>query len=201
MTIRAVIFDLGGVLVRTENRASRERLAARLGMTYDDLSHLIFEGESGLLATLGRISTQEHWETVRAALNLSPEEFPSVLVDFWGGDALDNVLVEYIRSLRPQYKTALLSNAWDDLRQALTYEWKIADVFDELIISAEVGMAKPEAQIYQLALDRLSVSPPEAVFVDDFLHNVDAARAVGMFAVHFQSSEQVQVELDQLLNK
>ena len=200
MTIRAVIFDLGGVLVRTDNRAPRERLAARLNMTYDDLSALVFYSETAIRATLGEISSQGHWEAVRAALHLSEEELRALPGEFWGGDILDQELVDYIRGLRPKYKTALLSNAWDDLRAALEQEWSIVNAFDEVIISAEVGLAKPDPRIFQLALERLGVSPPEAVFVDDFLHNVEGARAIGMRAIHFQGFEQARAALDALLD-
>ena len=78
-------------------------------------------------------------------------------------------------------------------------EWQIADVFDELIISAEVGVAKPDAGIYELTLERLNVAPSEAVFVDDFPRNIAGAQAVGMKAIHFRDSNQVRAELDRLL--
>jgi putative hydrolase of the HAD superfamily len=121
--------------------------------------------------------------------------------EFWGGDRLDHELVEYVRGLRPQFKTALLSNAWDDLRIALEGQWSILNAFDEVIISAEVGLAKPDPRVFHLALERLGVKPTEAVFVDDFLHNVEGARAVGMKAIHFRNSEQARADLGALLNQ
>jgi len=198
--IRAVIFDLGGVLVRTEQRAPRQQLAARLGMTYEQLSSLVFDSPSARLAMQGKITPEAHWEAVRAALALSPQEFLVVRNDFWAGDVLDSDLVDTLRALRPRYKTALLSNAWGDLRQALASEWKIADVFDELVISAEVGLLKPDPRIYQLALERLGVAPQEAVFVDDFTENVAGARAVGMHAIHFRDAQQARADLEAVLD-
>ena len=200
MHIRAVLFDFGGVIVRTNDRTPRERLAARLGIAYDQLSSLVFDSESALQATLGKITTQEHWEALRNELGLSQDDHANLPLDFWGGDVLDQELVDYIRALRPDYKTSLISNAWDDLRQVLEYTWKIADVFDEIIISAEVGVAKPDPRIYQIALERLAVAPQQAVFVDDFPANIAGARAVGMHALHFKNSLQARKELDRLLN-
>ena len=199
MGIKAVIFDFGGVLVRTGDLSPRQHLAARLGLSYDEISQLVFESESARRATLGQITTQQHWDSVRKKLGLSPEELPSVPLQFWGGDALDTGLVEFIRSLQPAYKTGLLSNAWDNLRAVLENGYKIADAFDEIIISAEVGMAKPDPRIYRLALQRLDTVPGEAVFVDDFAENVEAARAVGVIAIHFANPAQVRAELQQLL--
>jgi epoxide hydrolase-like predicted phosphatase len=200
MHIRAVIFDFGGVIVRTDDRAPRERLAARLGMTHDQLSSLVFDSQSALQAALGKITTQEHWETLRNELGVFPDDLANLPLDFWGGDVLDQELVDYIRALRPDYKTGLISNAWDDLRQVLENTWKIADVFDEIIISAEVGVAKPDPGIYQTALERLAVTPQQAVFVDDFPANIEGARAVGMHAIHFKNSLQARQELDNMLN-
>lgn len=200
MPIKAVIFDVGGVLVRTEDRGPRMQLAERLGMTYAELSAVIFDSESSQQAQLGEITTAQHWKAVRKALDLSPVEFLDVPEDFWGGDALDRMLVDYLRGLRPGYKTALLSNAWDDLRQIIEEHWHIEDAFDEIIISAEVGLVKPDARIYQLAISRLSVEPSQAVFLDDFAENVIGAREAGLQAIHFKDRDQALADLNHLLD-
>lgn len=201
MNMRAVIFDLGGVLVRTEDRRPRAELARRLGLTYDELSRLVFESNSAGLATVGKITTKEHWENVRLALGLSTDEFPSVRSGFWGGDALDAGLVDYIQSLRPRYKTGLLSNAWDNLRKVITHTWKIADAFDDIVISAELGLAKPDPRIYELAIKRLDLSANETIFVDDFPHNVEAAQKVGLQGILFKTPHQTRQELEQILGQ
>jgi len=198
MTIRAVYFDLGGVLVRTGDREPRTKLAARLGMSYEELAKAVFENESSLRASLGAVSPQEHWADVVQHLGLPPSEADHVRHEFFAGDSLDPDLVNFIRSLRPKYRTGLLSNAWSDMRTYLVSQ-KIDDAFDQLIISAEVGIMKPDARIFQLALEKLSVAADEAVFVDDFSVNVEAARAVGMYAIQFTRPEQTLEELKKLL--
>lgn len=199
MSIRAVIFDFGGVLVRTENRAPRTRLAARLGMTYDELSGLVFDSPSALQATKGEITTAEHWERIRESLGISPAEFDSIPADFWSGDVLDETLITYLRDLRSHYKTALLSNAWDDLRPALEQTWQIDDAFDHILISSEVGLVKPDVRIYEKLLTMLGVKPAEAVFVDDFPQNIEGARRVGLTTIQFHEKSQVLGELQILL--
>ncbi|UCH60878.1 MAG: HAD family phosphatase [Anaerolineales bacterium] len=200
MGIKSIIFDLGGVIVRTENPEPRLRLAEELGLTNESLSQLIFNSESAKNATLGKLTTEDHWQAVRSALALDPDQYQHVENEFWGGDIVDMELVNYLRSLRGQYKTGLLSNAWDDLRAMLFNEWKIADAFDDVVISAEVGLAKPDPNIYLLAAERLGVLPQEAVFVDDFIENVQGARQVGMQAVHFRAPQQALDELKMVLN-
>ena len=199
MAVEAVIFDFGGVLVRTEDRKPRADLAARLDMTYDELSALIFDSQSAIQATKGEITADAHWDAVQKLLGLSDAEIEQVRTEFWAGDVLDEDLVNLLRDLRPRYSTVLLSNAWDDLRQMIEDVWQIDDAFDRLVISAEIGLVKPNLEIYQWMISQLGMEPAKAVFVDDFLHNVEGARAAGLQAIHFQSADQAQGELQALL--
>ena len=112
---------------------------------------------------------------------------------------LDQGLVNLLRELRPIYETMLLSNAWDDLRKMIEDVWQIDDAFDRMIISAEIGLAKPDLAIFQWVISQLGIEPSQAVFVDDFPHNVAGARAAGWQAIHFQSADQVLDELRTML--
>ena len=200
MTIRAVIFDFGGVLLRTEDQSPRQLLAARLGLPREKLYYLIFDSESARQATLGKISAEAHWESVRQALEIEKDAANDIREAFWAGDRLDEELISYLRGLRPRYKTALLSNAWDDLRSVIQRNWDISNVFDEMIISAEVGIAKPDSRIYRIAVDRLGVLPGEAVFVDDFMDNIESAKAFGLKTVHFQGRQRLYDDLALILD-
>ncbi len=200
MPIRAVIFDFGGVLLRTEDRTPRAQLAARLGLTYDELSALVFDSDSAFQAMKGEITAVEHWEDVRKVLNISKNEFSQIRLEFWAGDALDEDLINYLRTIRPDYMTALLSNAWDDLRPAIEDLWKIDDAFDRILISSEIGIIKPDRLIFERMLSDLGVKPAEAVFVDDFPQNVAAAEEVGLEAIHFRETNQTLEDLQALLD-
>lgn len=197
MGIRAVFFDLGGVIVRTEYQAPRQHLAERLGMEFEDLVRLVFESETSRTASIGAISEDAHWEAVARRLK-RPQETAAIRAEFFAGDVLDHALINFIRSLRPRRKTGLISNAWSGLREYIVQQ-KFEDAFDSLVVSAEVGVMKPKAEIYLFALEQLGVSPGEAVFVDDFIENVDGARAVGMSAVHFKEPEQAIAQLKKIL--
>jgi epoxide hydrolase-like predicted phosphatase len=200
MTIRAILFDLGGVLLRTTDFEPRERLAARLQMNRFELEKFIFGGESGDQAQRGEISVQQHWENVRQQINYSPEEFNALVNDFFAYDEIDESLIDYIRELRKTYKTALLSNAWGDMRKIITEEWHIEDAFDVMIISAEVHITKPDPRIFRLALDRLGVKADQAILVDDMKRNVEGAQLVGWQAIQFQTPHQLRHDLSLLLN-
>lgn len=198
MSIKAVFFDLGGVIVRTEFQAPRQQLAERLGMEYEDLSKIVFDSDSGIQATRGEITAADHWLSVLKRLKRPASEAPLIREEFFAGDIVDRTLLDYIRSLRGKHKTGLISNAWSDLRDFVVRE-KFDDAFDRMIISSEVGEAKPGPKIFQIALEQFEVKPREAVFVDDFLVNVEGAERVGMKAIHFQDAESTLRQLKQLL--
>lgn len=200
MTIKAIIFDLGGVLLRTTDHTHRENLGTRLGMSRHELEEFIFGRESGDRAQRGEISVKQHWDNLNRELDCPQDEFQAVLDEFFAGDELDIELLDYVRLLHRSYKTGLLSNAFDDLRQVIAEKWHFEDAFDDILISAEVGLAKPDQRIFRLAVTRLGVEPGEAIFVDDMQRNVDEAFAAGLAGVRFRTTAQVRNDIEHLLS-
>jgi epoxide hydrolase-like predicted phosphatase len=199
MPFRAVFWDLGGVLLRTEDRTPRAQAADHLGLTYEQLEDLVFNSEAGLRAQLGEVSPSELWAFILRSVKLAPEDKPWLYEAFFGGDRMDVELVNFVRSLRPRYKTGLISNAWDDLRPLLV-RWKVADAFDTIVISGEAQIMKPDARIYRLALENLGMEAGESIFIDDNPKNVEGARAAGLAAIRFSQRDQALADLDRLLN-
>jgi putative hydrolase of the HAD superfamily len=195
--ITTIIFDLGGVLLRTEDRTHRSRLAERLGMTYQELESHVYGSREVMR---GEVSAESHKKGIMKGLGLPEDDFKEFGDEFWGGDQMDTKLVDFIRGLRGDYTTVLLSNAWDDLRSVLVNVWKIADAFDQMFISAEMGLAKPDPKIYQVVTAELKKDPAELIFLDDFIENVEAAREVGWNAIHFRSREGALAELAEYLD-
>jgi epoxide hydrolase-like predicted phosphatase len=199
VTIEAIIWDMGGVILRTADRTGRQKWETRLGLPAGELDRLVFESRPSQLASLGRGPVEHVWAHAVETLKLAPELAGQLEQDFWSGDQVDQPLVEYIRQLRPAYRTALLSNAWPTVRHMIEQEWRFAEAFDVVILSAEVGLVKPDPAIYQLALDQLGVAAEAAVFLDDFRENVAGARQVGLQAIQFRTTEQAISDLEALL--
>lgn len=198
MTIKVVFFDLGGVLVRTEDMQPRTCLAASLGLTYEAIESLVFDSKSSLQASLGAIDEYQHWQQVVRSLDLPETEIQRVRTEFFAGDRIDHDLLDLMRSLRKTLRVGLISNAWSGLREWITRQ-KFADLFDDMLISAELGFMKPDGRIYRTALERLQVLPAESVFLDDSLKNVTGARQAGMHAIHFVQPGLAVAELKALL--
>ena len=198
MPIRAVFFDFGGVILRTEYQSPRQCLAQRFGMDYDDIDKVVFGSESARRASMGEITEDAHWAQVLKRLKRPASEAKSFQDEFFGGDVIDRSLVEFIRSLRGKVHTGLISNAWSGLREFITKE-KVVDIFDTVIISAEVGTIKPSARIYEIALEQAKVGASEAVFVDDMPANIEACEKLGMQGVLFNDPEKSLNRLKHLL--
>ena len=198
--IQAIIWDFGGVIVRTEDRSARSEWERQLGLSEFELDRIVFSGEIGLKASLGQANARAVWESVGQQLQLDETALHSLCRAFWEGDRVDRKLLNFIRDLRPDHRTGLLSNAWPELRRDLEERWNMADAFDKIVISAEVGLAKPDPRIYALILERLDIQPANAVFDDDFEENVAAAAVMGMQTVHFKDPQQVMEHLRSLLS-
>ena len=192
--IQAVIFDWGGVLMRTADPGPRLAWDVRLGLPAESVKRLVFASDDWRRAQLGQISEGEVWDSLGARLGLAPDALAELRRDFWAGDQFDAELVLLIRRLRSRFKTALLSNFPASLR-ALLSQCNMTDAFDAIVISGEVGLVKPDARIYSLAAERLGVPVGECLFVDDFVENVAGARAAGMQTLHFAPLEAARREL------
>ena len=198
MTLKAIIWDMGGVLLRIGNEEPRLNLAKEYRIPLETIYQAVFNSPSAHQATLGRISVTSHWDKVAENLGVPPGKLNSFMEKFWSTDTIDYQLIDLIRLLQKFYKTALLSNAWDDLHTVIIDRWQIADAFDDIVISAEVGLAKPDQRIYNLAVARLGILPEEAVFIDDVWENVESAHNAGLQAIHYKTRKQV---LQDLLDK
>ena len=183
--IKAVIFDVGGVLLRTTDHSHRQQWEAKLGLQMGELEATILNSEQGHNAQHGIMSEEAHWQWVGEHFKLNAADLAQLEIDFWAGDVMDMTLIDYIRSLRPRYQTAIISNAMSGLRHVLHHKHAIADAFDLIVVSAEEGIMKPDARIFDRTIARLECKPEETVFVDDFAHNIAGAEAVGMVGVHY----------------
>jgi epoxide hydrolase-like predicted phosphatase len=200
--IRAVAFDVGGVL-RQVGRFSdfQEIWQERLGMTPAEFGRALATVDPDGLAFTGRLSQAQFKARHSDALRLSAEQADRFMADLWAVDSgeLDAELVAYVASLRPRYKTAILSDAIDGARPWNQERYGFEQLVDVIIYSYEVGLAKPDPRIYRLLCDRLTVSPGEVVFLDDRPENVRGAHELGIQALLHKSTAQSIKAVDALL--
>ncbi len=194
--IRAVIFDMGGVILRTEDLTSRTNLAKKFGLTRKELEMIVFQSPNHSRRSWGihRAAALEQNGAAAALPAGRAEEFQRA---YWEGDRADKELEMYIRSLRPRYKTVCEQCLARCARKASKL-YTFLTAFDVVIYSADVHLRKPDPRIFHLMVARLGVNIHEAVFVDDFVDNIEGAKAVGLKTVLFTGRESAIRELKEL---
>jgi len=111
----------------------------------------------------------------------------------------NEALLDYAESLRTTYKLGLLSNVSPGAMDKYFTQAERAKYFDAVVVSAEVGLIKPQPEIYKLMAERLGVAPNEAIFIDDLPANCEGARATGMQALVYAGMRDLQPDLETLL--
>ena len=188
--IKAIIFDCFGVIIADGFRAVLRGLdetkpEARAHIV--PLVDKVVNGELGVKDSSIKISgylgiTHEQWrEMIKSHENKDPK------------------VLDLIKTIHQKYKTAMLSNVGEGgIEQRFTTE-ELANCFDVIVASGEVGFIKPQPEIYLLTAKRLGVEPSECVFIDDIERFCTAAKGVGMETILYQDFEQMKTELEKIL--
>jgi len=204
MSIKTIITDFGGVLFRIPDQHSVERFQRMLRLKNNELLTMMTASpsESEFIYNImtGRTSEKELWASFARDLRVSPKILDFIRIRMMKPDRFNKELATFLNSLRPEINITILSNAGTEGRSMVSGIYRCERYVDDIIISAEEGLAKPDPAIYQLALTRLGFHPDEAIFMDDMQENVDAARKVGLHAILFRNTTQVITEINNLLS-
>jgi putative hydrolase of the HAD superfamily len=197
--IKAIIWDLEGVILHTNDVNISTSVARRLGVTPSEVEQ-VFNSEINDAVDRGEFTHDEFWNRFLLQLNL-PRESKKHLEAFFHNDfVIDAQMVEDIHEYRKNYKTGLLTNFSDAARPMLEGKWNVKNAFDEIVVSCEIKMIKPEAGIYQYILDKLTCESQEAIFIDDKPVNVEGARAVGIHAFQYTDRHAMNREIDRIIS-
>jgi putative hydrolase of the HAD superfamily/hydrolase len=179
--IRAIIFDCFGVIISDALKVVVAELEVSNPAAARQIVDIIHANNRGLI--------------VPAESNRQIAEVLGTSVQAWRkridqGEVKDERALAFIRELRRSYKTALLSNIGNQSLERRFSDAELRGCFDEVIISGDLGIVKPEPEIYLHAAAELGVEPSECVMVDDREKHCDGARATGMQTVLYQNFEQ-----------
>ena len=187
--IQAIIFDCFGVIIT-------DALSALIDEFKQSEPEKVTEIIDLLQATnKGFIGRQEFGEHVSELMGITAEQYYQRLNDV---EVKDRALLSYIGELRKSYKTAILSNvSYEGFWRRFTPD-EIGPYFDAIVVSGEIGFAKPEAAAYELTADKLGVRLAECIMIDGREEHCDGARGVGMRAVLYESLPQLKGGLTKL---
>ena len=198
---KAVIFDMGGVLLRTVDSEPREAIARRFGTTREELEKYVFQGPTSVQSEIGQVSDIFHWEAVLDHFGRSGEDPLEIYSEYFSGDSIDQELLDFAESLKPDYKIGLLSNAWVDSRKRLDSLFHFIEIFDVSIFSAEVNERKPEPEIFKIMLEKLDAKPNECIFIDDFPKNIEGAKKLGFSIILYKNTQDTIREINSMLGR
>ena len=151
--------------------------------------------ESSRLVDIGHISEQEFY---RQLSDLSGQTVESIEAVFGDKQLIDQEMVDLIEVLGRHYKIGLLSNSSGEYLRPILQSYDIARFFDEIVVSAEIGMIKPRPEIFEHILEKMNLKAGEAIFIDDNPHNVAAAASLGIYSIVFTGEKALGSELAKL---
>ena len=175
---KAILIDIGGVLIPGYLPAAAAEWGDRLGISPQEFLAALFGGSDDQVLT-GRVSEPQWWAVVAGRLRAGPGLMAELQQDLASREAWDSTLIAHLRRLRGRARTAIVSNAWPGTRARMARAGML-DIADEIVLSCEIGYAKPDPRIYTATLQRLAVSPGRALFIDDTPGHVTAAESLGI---------------------
>lgn len=184
--IRGIIFDCFGVLCQGSLDYFVSNAPADKRQNVIDTNHA---------ADRGFIDHDEYVAAMASFLDVPTDEILRIM-------RVQHIrmepVIEFARSLKPPYKLGLLSNVGGGVINALFTQEELTDLFDAVVLSGEVGMAKPYQEIFELTAERLGLRPDECLMIDDIPRNVEGAELAGMTGVVFGSLGQLRHDIEQL---
>jgi len=195
--IRLIVSDFGGVICTFDYRIFCERLGRRIGRSADEIYAAVYDGTLNVEFEQGNLTGPEYHRRVMSLFGADvpyTEFFP-----MYGDIFTENpATCEMLRRLHTRYPLYLLSDTNEIHFGYVKATVEVLNLFDEFIVSYEVGAMKPDPRIYREALRRAELPAEACVFIDDRPGNVEGARRVGMHAFQFTTPERCVADLESL---
>jgi glucose-1-phosphatase len=195
--IRAVIFDLGRVLVDFDHRISADKISTLADKDPKEAYDLFFNSDLIQSFEEGKVSPKDFFAEVKKRLGfkISFEEFLPIWNDIFFLTDENKRVYQLSRRLKKDYKVALLSNVNILHFEHLKNNFPLFDAFGNIFASYEIGFIKPDPRIYQKAIDSLKCLPHEIFYTDDREELIDAAKNIGLRGFVYKGFERLKQDL------
>jgi putative hydrolase of the HAD superfamily len=191
--IKAIIFDCFGVFIGNPYKIRADELD-RTNPEKGKLLHDINRASDR-----GFLNREETAQQMAELIGITAEQF---LAEQEKGEVRNEDLVQFVKTLRPQFKLAMLSNISSRERLDMRFEpGQLDELFDVVVASGDEGYIKPEPEIFEIALHRLGVQPEECVMIDDIIEYCQGAEAVGIHAIQYLNFQQCVTDLNSLIDR
>ncbi len=198
MAIKAMLWDFAGVLLHTVEGDFNSLLSARLEVPVTEIER-VFNTEENNRWDLGELDDDTFFTFVIREMNLAEEKRATLAWYFEKDFYVQAELLEYIRNIRKNYTTVLLTNFPAHLHTYLKTDWIIEGAFDEVIASCDTKLIKPDPRMYQYALERIGCGTDEVVFIDDRPINIQGAESLGIRSLLYRDTPGIIANLENIL--
>ena len=192
MNIKVIAFDFGGVLGTEADAWSStfERVLGSAGLTHEEMDK-IWEKHWPKLK-IGKEDISEYWKDAAKKQNI---DFKKVQYLYNNSITINQGMLDLVKSLKGKYKLVILSNDSIDWMDAKIKRFKLLDIFYKVYCSGNIGIAKPDVEIFKYVLKDLEIKPEELLFVDNQENNIEAANALGINSILFKNQKDLEENL------
>jgi epoxide hydrolase-like predicted phosphatase len=196
--IKAIIFDIGGVVINDDFLSYAGRFEEKAGMSKEQIYRAILGSPEWRLYFKGKISEEKVWKAIKS--KYLPPDVAEEIRKTWKGILVPiPSTIELIRKLKSRYKIYAISNVDKDTSSYAVKKYgEIYSLFGNHVFSFQAGMAKPDKGIYRHALKKFKLKPEECIYIDNQPENIPPARELGIEAVRFQGTEKLKNDLKAL---
>ena len=197
--IRALILDFGGVISLPQNSKKLYNILQTSNLEHNDFMKVYLNQRANY--DNGQITGKQYWLNILQYYGFESKipKIPNLIKeDIASWTVINDSMIQFISEIRGKFfKLAIISNMNNDVLEYLRVNFRWFELFDELIFSCEVGINKPNREIYKICLRELNLSACDCLFVDDSLENVRAAKELDMHAIQFGTVSEFIIEFNE----
>lgn len=191
--VKAIIFDLGGVLIALNYNRALNRLVEITSLTENEIFSRMWGADLARKYESGMISTEKFLKQAASLLDMdhpgsSNQELREIFIDIFDEALVD---VSTLEKLKKKYNLYLLSNTNPLHFKYVKQKYNFAPYFDEFFLSYQLGCMKPDPKIYKKVIDLTGYKPYQLIFIDDHAKNVRAAESAGITSFVFEGKEEL----------
>lgn len=196
--IKAIFFDLGGVIILNKVNQIYQEWAQKLNISVDELRSLM-RSFNDVRMKGSDISAKDFLKSAKIDF-ISEDQLLELQNNLWGTEYVNEWLVEsFIKKNQSKFTLGVISNNFKEAEEVLLKKFKVPKFYSLFISSPEIGSLKPDRKIYEYALSKGNFKPQECLFIDDSLPNVQGAEEVGMIGLQFTDNDKLKQDLSNIL--
>lgn len=193
--IKAIIFDNNGVLTTSDKEETIPKFAGYLNRPLEEIRKIFIE--EGKRVDIGEITTEEFLKNIMKRTNCG-KKHEEILELYLSCYNVKKEVLDLAKKLKENFDMAVLTN-FGDWFDVFNKKWNLDKIFgDKIFVSSNIGIIKPDKEIYAFVLKKLGMRPEETIFIDDNKENIESAREFGINAIQFINPLQLKEELKKL---